>query len=76
MRRHVIIGRYGLGDRGRLALDGDEFETRLDLVIGDRTLDHGIGHALTDLARLGACPSEMGLRGSHKCESIPLRREL
>jgi hypothetical protein len=61
MRRHVIIGRYGPGDRGRVALDGDEFETRLDLIIDDRTLDHGIGHALSDLARLGAYPSEMGV---------------
>jgi hypothetical protein len=51
MRRHVIIGRYGHGDRDRLPL-GDG-ETRLDLVAGDRALDHGIGHAVSDLAKLG-----------------------
>ncbi|MBE1426920.1 hypothetical protein H4684_003604 [Desulfomicrobium macestii] len=60
MRRHVIIGRYGPGDRERFALDNTEFETRLDLIVRDRTLDHGIGHALSDLARIGVYPSEMG----------------
>lgn len=61
MRRHVIIGRYGPGDRGRLPLGDGEVETRLDLVVGERSLDHGIGRALRDLARLGVYPSEMGV---------------
>jgi hypothetical protein len=61
MRRHVIIGRYGPGDRGRMPLGDGEFETRLDLVVGDRALDHGIGHALSDLAKLAVYPSEMGV---------------
>ena len=61
MRRHVIIGRYGPGDRSRLPLGDSEAETRLDLVAGERTLDHGIGHALGDLVRLGVYPSEMGV---------------
>lgn len=61
MRRHVIIGRYGLGDRSRLSLGDGEIETRLDLVVGERTLDHGIGHALGDLVRLGLYPTEMGV---------------
>lgn len=60
MRRHVLIGRYGPGDRARLPLDNGEFETRLDLIVVDRILDHGIGSALNDLARLGVYPSEMG----------------
>ncbi len=60
MRRHVIIGRYGPGDRARLPLDNGEIATRLDLVVGDHMLDHGIGHALSDLARFGVYPSEMG----------------
>jgi hypothetical protein len=60
MRRHVIIGRYGPGDRSRLPLGDGEVETRLDLVAGERSLDHGIGRALGDLARLGVYPSEMG----------------
>ena len=62
MKRHVIIGRaYGPGDGGRLPLGGAEFETRLDLVVGDRTLDHGIGRALSNLTTwLGVYPSRMG----------------
>ncbi len=61
MRRHVIIGRYGPGDRSRLPLGDGEVETRLDLVVGERALDHGIGRALRDLAKLGVYPSEMGV---------------
>ncbi|GAB0149594.1 hypothetical protein McPS_23340 [Marichromatium sp. PS1] len=61
MRRHVIVGRYGREDLDRLPLGDSEFETRLDLVAGDRALDHGIGRALGDLAHLGISPSEMGV---------------
>jgi hypothetical protein len=61
MRRHVIIGRYGPGDRSRLPLGDGEIATRLDLVAGERTLDHGIGRTLGDLVRLGVYPSEMGV---------------
>lgn len=61
MRRHVIIGRYGLDDRSQFPLGEGEVETRLDLVAGERSLDHGIGHALNDLARLGVYPSEIGV---------------
>lgn len=60
MRRHVIIGRFGPGDRAPLPLDSGEFATQLDVIASDRMLDHGIGRALSDLARLGAYPSEMG----------------
>ena len=61
MRRHVIIGRYGPGDRDRLPVDAGEVATRLELIVGDRTLAHGIGHALDDLAKLVVYPSEMGV---------------
>ena len=61
MRRHVIIGRYGPGDRSPFPLGEGEVETRLDLVIGERSLDHGIGRALSDLAQLGIYPSEIGV---------------
>ena len=61
MKRHVIVGRYGPSDRSRFPLGDSEFATRLELVVGDRTLDHGIGRALTDLARFGLFPTEMGL---------------
>lgn len=61
MRRHVIIGRYGRGDRSRMPIGDGEFETRLDLIAGERALDHGIGRALRDLVRLDVYPSEMGI---------------
>lgn len=61
MRQHVIIGRYGRSDRSRLPLYDDEAATRLDLIAGECTLDHGVGHALEDLVRLGVYPSELGV---------------
>lgn len=61
MRRHLITGRYGPGDRSRMALGDGEVETRLDLVVGERSLGHGIGRALADLSRLAVFPSEMGV---------------
>lgn len=61
MRRHVIIGRYGTDDRSRLPLGDGEVETRLDLIVGERTLDQGIGRAISDLSRLGVHPSEVGV---------------
>ncbi len=61
MRRHVIIGRYGSGDRSRFPLGEGEVETRLDLVAGEQSLDHGIGRALNDLSRIGVYPSEIGV---------------
>lgn len=61
MRRHLITGRYGPDDLSRMPLGDGEVETRLDLVVGERSLGHGIGRALTDLSRLGVFPSEMGV---------------
>ena len=61
MRRHVIIGRFGPGDRARLPLGDGEVPTRLDLVSGERRLDHGMGRALEDLARLRIYPTEIGV---------------
>lgn len=61
MRRHVIIGRFGPGDRGPFPLGNGEVVTRLELVSGARRLAHGIGRALEDLARLGVYPTEIGL---------------
>ncbi|CAN7682496.1 hypothetical protein LJR030_003082 [Rhizobium sp. LjRoot30] len=61
MRRHLITGHYGPGDRNRMPLGDGEIETRLDLVAGERSLGHGIGRALADLSRLGVFPSEMGV---------------
>lgn len=61
MRRHLITGRYGPGDRSRMPLGDGEAETRLDLVVGERSLGHGVGRALADLSRLGVFLSEVGL---------------
>jgi hypothetical protein len=61
MKRHVIAGRYGPEDRTPIQVNGDEQLTDLQLIIGDRTLDHGIGAALTSLKALGVYPSEMGI---------------
>lgn len=61
MKRHVIIGQYGYGDRARFPLGDGEVQTRLDLVKGERTLGYGIGRALADLERLGVYPSEIGV---------------
>jgi hypothetical protein len=44
-----------------MPLGDGEIETRLDFVVGERSLGHGIGRALADLSRLGVFPSEMGV---------------
>ena len=61
MRRHLIIGRLGPDDRTRVPRADDEIVTRLEMVVGDRALGHGIGRALGDLARLGVFPTEVGV---------------
>ncbi|MDP7701095.1 Qat anti-phage system QueC-like protein QatC [Mycobacterium sp. TY815] len=61
MRRRVIIGRFGHDDRIEVPLGDGESETSLHLVVGDRTLGHGIGGATSDLARIGVYPTEIGV---------------
>lgn len=61
MNRHVIIGRLGAGDRLSVPRATDETPTRLELLNDDLELEHGIGRALTDLAREGVYPSEIGV---------------
>lgn len=61
MRRHVLIGRYGRGDRSKIPMASDEVVTRLELVSTQRILRHGIGEALVELARLGVFPTEIGI---------------
>jgi hypothetical protein len=61
MRRHVIIGRFGTGDRAGLPTASDEVATRLDLVVGQKRLGYGIGRALEDMAKLGVRPTEIGI---------------
>lgn len=61
MRRHLIIGRLGSDDRGRVPAATDEVVTRLDFITGDRSLGYGIGRAIADLGRLQLQPSEVGV---------------
>lgn len=61
MRRHLIVGRFGPGDRVRIPKGDGEVATRLDFVVSKRRFEHGIGRALDDLAELGVYPSEIGL---------------
>lgn len=61
MSRHVIVGRFGPADQVNIETASDEFLTSLDLLTGERRLDHGIGRALDDLKALSVFPSELGL---------------
>ena len=61
MRRHVLIGHFGPTDSITISVAPDETATRFNLLLSHRGLDHGISNALTDLAKLGALPSEIGI---------------
>lgn len=61
MRRHVIIGRFGANDRTAVPTASDEVSTRLEFVVANRRLEHGIGDALDELAKLKMFPSEIGV---------------
>lgn len=61
MRRHVIIGRYGVNDRTRFKLGDGEVGTRLDLVGSGQFLGWGVGSAIHDLASMKVHPSEIGV---------------
>jgi hypothetical protein len=61
MKRHVIVGRFGGGDREKIVASADETATRLELVSANRRLDHGISRAMNDLTKIGVYPSEIGL---------------
>lgn len=61
MKRHLLAGYFGPDDQIDIPHAADEQVTRLELVAGERSLDHGIGGALTSLKRLGVFPSEVSL---------------
>jgi len=61
MRRHVLVGRLGPGDRINIPTAGDEVLSKLDLVASEKRLDHGIGRALDDLNALGLFPTEVAV---------------
>jgi hypothetical protein len=61
MKRHLLVGRFGPGDRVRVPKASDEAVTPLELVASERGLRYGIGRALTDLRKLDLYPTEIGL---------------
>jgi hypothetical protein len=61
MKRQLLVGRFGPDDILEVAVSTDEQRTYLQLVIGEKSLDHGIGGALTSLNKIGVFPSEIGI---------------
>lgn len=61
MKRQLLAGRFGPDDQIEIPNADDEQVTHLQLVAGEKSLDHGIGGALTSLKALGVFPSEVGL---------------
>ena len=61
MKRQLLVGRFGTDDQIEIPNADDEQVTHLQFVAGEKSLDHGIGGALTSLEALGVFPSEIGL---------------
>lgn len=61
MKRQLLAGRFGPDDLFDVPVGVDEQRTYLQLVAGEKSLDHGIGGALADLKKLGVFPSEIGI---------------
>lgn len=61
MKRQLLAGRFGPDDLFDVPAGADEQRTYLQLVAGERSLDHGIGGALTSLKNIGVFPSEIGI---------------
>ncbi len=61
MKRQFLVGRFGPDDVIEIPSAADEQVTQLQLVAGEKSLDHGIGGALTSLKGLDVFPSEIGL---------------
>ncbi|GJH37988.1 hypothetical protein CBA19CS91_34545 [Paraburkholderia hospita] len=61
MKRQLLAGRFGPDDSFDATVSADEQRTYLQLVAGEKSLDHGIGGALTSLEKIGVFPSEIGI---------------
>lgn len=61
MKRQLLAGHFGPDDHTPIPTAADEQLTRLELVVGEKMLGHGIGGALTSLKALGVFPSEIGI---------------
>src|SRR6266571_8630859 len=59
MRRHSIIGRFGIGDRTAINLsEPTSQQTTLQYVLASRRIDYGVGDTVERLQRMGIWPSE------------------
>jgi hypothetical protein len=61
MKRQLLAGRFGPDDQLDIPVGRDEQRTYLQLVAGEKSLDHGIAGALISLKNLGITPSEIGV---------------
>jgi len=61
MKRQLLVGRFGPDDQADIPTGQDEQRAILQMVVGEKSLDHGIGGALTSLKKLGIFPSEIGI---------------
>ncbi len=61
MKRHLLFGRFGNADRVEIPVAEGELGSRLEFVVSKKRLEHGIGDALDDLAKVGVFPSEIGV---------------
>ncbi|MGO2009779.1 Qat anti-phage system QueC-like protein QatC [Vreelandella alkaliphila] len=61
MKRQLLAGRFGEDDKLDVPVGRDEQRTYLQFVAGEKSLDHGIGSALSSLTKLGIYPTEIGL---------------
>jgi hypothetical protein len=59
MRRHSIIGRFGISDRAAIAvIEPASQQTTLQYVLANRRIDYNIGGTVERLQRIGISPSE------------------
>lgn len=61
MKQQLLAGRFGPDDRFDVMAGPNDQTTDLQLVAGEKSLDHGIGDALTSLNKIGVFPSEIGI---------------
>ena len=70
MKRQLLAGRFGPDDQVDIPMAADEQRTLLQMVAGEKSLDHGIGSALTSLKKLGiSFPSRGGNNHKGTCSN-------
>ena len=73
MKRQLLAGRFGPDDSFDVTAGANEQRTYLQLVAGEKSLDHGIGGALTSLKKIGVFPSEIGIDLHHDVADVHRR---